>query len=422
MQPTVTFTNPGEIDIRAIQFMGVNAKSSPDSIGFFGTGLKYAIAVLLRERQQVTVYRGLERFDFSIRPDTLRGKEFGFVYMNEQPLGITTDLGKQWLTWMAFRELFSNALDEAGAVQEGQATPKEGTTTITVTGQKFHAAYAARGDYFILPGEAPKPLLATDQLQVLPKRAKPLYYRGIAVGELDSKHPHGYSYNLLGRTQLNEDRTLATHYGFHGWLANAIVGSDDQQFIEEFITGGPRSSMSTEGRVSVADLVNQTMGHRNTWEFEFNLEHAWGAPSSAFMLAADRHLHRCNASAKRIYMAQRIREGKSKEFDEIALTAMQQRMLDRAKDFIKRVGYDDAVVEVFIGKDLGENVLGTVRGKATIWLAKRVFEMGTKQVASTLLEEFIHLNRGFGDMQREMQNFLFDQIIGLVEELRGEPI
>ena len=47
----IVFENPGEIDIRSISTFGVSVKEGDNPIGFFGTGLKYAIVVLLRTGQ-----------------------------------------------------------------------------------------------------------------------------------------------------------------------------------------------------------------------------------------------------------------------------------------------------------------------------------------------------------------------------------
>jgi hypothetical protein len=48
MSAIVVFENPGEIDAAAIRTFGVSVKEGENPIGFFGTGLKYAIAILLR--------------------------------------------------------------------------------------------------------------------------------------------------------------------------------------------------------------------------------------------------------------------------------------------------------------------------------------------------------------------------------------
>src|SRR5208282_5619824 len=103
MGMSVVFTNPGEIDPRTITTLGVSVKETKSPIGFFGTGLKIAIAVLLRNHQRITIYSGLTKYEFSCAPETIRGQEFNIVQMNNIPLGFTTDMGKVWEMWMAYR-------------------------------------------------------------------------------------------------------------------------------------------------------------------------------------------------------------------------------------------------------------------------------------------------------------------------------
>src|ERR1700733_12022356 len=50
----IVFENYGEIEIDAITTFGVSVKEGPNPIGFFGTGLKYAVAVLLRHGCKVS--------------------------------------------------------------------------------------------------------------------------------------------------------------------------------------------------------------------------------------------------------------------------------------------------------------------------------------------------------------------------------
>ena len=114
MPMTVSFQNPGLIDLRAIQIMGVSVKDTDNPIGYFGTGLKYAIATLLRNSQSITIWRGLEPYRFSASAENIRGKSFSVVRMNGEPLGITTDLGRNWQMCHAFREVYAHNLDERG--------------------------------------------------------------------------------------------------------------------------------------------------------------------------------------------------------------------------------------------------------------------------------------------------------------------
>lgn len=43
-------------------------------------------------------------------------------------------------------------------------------------------------------------------------------------------------------------------------------------------------------------------------------------------------------------------------------------------------------------------------------------------LASTLIEEYLHLRHGWHDLTRELQNFLFDKLVSLGEEIAGEPL
>ncbi|HEX4610447.1 MAG TPA: hypothetical protein VH092_19815, partial [Urbifossiella sp.] len=46
-QPYLVFSNPGAIDINLVKLLGVSVKDSDNAIGFFGTGMKYALACTL---------------------------------------------------------------------------------------------------------------------------------------------------------------------------------------------------------------------------------------------------------------------------------------------------------------------------------------------------------------------------------------
>src|SRR5262245_54522643 len=46
-EPYLVFSNPGILDINLVKLLGVSVQESDSAIGFFGTGLKYAIASTL---------------------------------------------------------------------------------------------------------------------------------------------------------------------------------------------------------------------------------------------------------------------------------------------------------------------------------------------------------------------------------------
>jgi hypothetical protein len=55
----------------------------------------------------------------------------------------------------------------------------------------------------------------------------------------------------------------------------------------------------------------------------------------------------------------------------------------------------------------------------TIKITHLAFTMGTKQVVSTLLEEYIHLKHRYNDSSRAMQSFLFDSWLAAEERVQG---
>jgi hypothetical protein len=70
----LVFSNPGEIDIRAATIIGVNVKQGNTPIGYFGTGLKYAIAGIIRLGGTIEIWSGETNYFFTGRKETIRGK------------------------------------------------------------------------------------------------------------------------------------------------------------------------------------------------------------------------------------------------------------------------------------------------------------------------------------------------------------
>ena len=75
----VVFKTQGSLDLRAVTTFGINSKPNSQSpIGFFGTGLKYAIAVLVRSGAGITIISDGKKHTFNLIQDTFRDKEFAY--------------------------------------------------------------------------------------------------------------------------------------------------------------------------------------------------------------------------------------------------------------------------------------------------------------------------------------------------------
>lgn len=255
MTRAVVFKTPGLIDIRAFTMFGVNSKpNSENPIGYFGTGLKYAIAVLLREKCQVEVWIGSTKHTFYQSDMKFRDKEFVGIRMkretlrlgnligkNTQILPFTTELGKNWGLWQAFRELETNTRDEGGLTflnSSGETwIGEKDLTYIVVTGEAFVGEFEGRDKTF-LPISERTLVYETPKMQVFNGESKHIYYRGMRVLDLPAEKPSKYTYNILESTSLTEDRTLAYQFQVDQRIGSAIIDAPEEQeeLISEVIT------------------------------------------------------------------------------------------------------------------------------------------------------------------------------------------
>lgn len=268
---SVVFSTPGLIPLEAFTIFGAHSKpNTSNPIGFFGTGLKYAIAVCLRHGQEVILYRGGKKYTFYVRQDKFRDREFGFIYMKVQSwlgnlwgrggtrkLPFTTELGKTWELWQAFRELEANTRDELGTTYlweqeytKGMEFPDDGRlqhdssnpnwTALVVHGQRFADEWHDRGRTFLEDGLS---LREGESIQVIERPCKHVYYRGMRV--MDLKEEAAYTYNFLCHVELTEDRTAKQPWMLEMQLTQMIAKSEEPEFVRNTV---PRRSYSGPSR------------------------------------------------------------------------------------------------------------------------------------------------------------------------------
>ena len=105
------------------------------------------------------------------------------------------------------------------------------------------------------------------------------------------------------------------------------------------------------------------------------------------------------------------------------LSRVQQMQFDKASDFVRKLGFDDLDrFPMQVVRWLGEGVYGkAIDGR--IYIGQDCFDKGTKFLASTIVEEYVHCRYGFQDESRSMQTWLFDRIVSMGEEhVTGEPL
>lgn len=245
----IVHRTPGLIDIRSFTTMGMSAKVGDNPLGQFGTGLKYAIAVLVRAGARPVVWIGRDRYEFFCEATDFRGKEFQLVRMRVKKWGglrtvnhnlpFTTEYGKNWKMWMAFRELEANTRDEDGETlpflddeQEFITVGCDGHTTIVVEHPDYVEAWEKRDEVFLPEGLSVRS--DTEGLQVLGGEAQRVYYRGMRA--MDPPKKTLATYNVLSDIEITEDRTIKYPHQVRDAIAHHVVRSDDEALIERVVT------------------------------------------------------------------------------------------------------------------------------------------------------------------------------------------
>lgn len=391
----IVFRNKGSIDPRSITTFGVSSKDSDTAIGYFGTGLKYAIAILLREGCAVDIFTGGQHLQFGTSEQRVRVDDFTFVTMNGEPLSFTTELGKNWEAWQAIRELWCNCLDEQGEAFSSEYfddTPTEDETVILVSGRAAVEAWGMR-DTIMLSGQ---PILQTEHVDIYQGQSNHIYYKGVRVHDLS--RPSMFTYNIKSHVELTEDRTLK-YSGLAGWYtAKGIATLSDRKFLSRTLTAC------------------------KDW-FEHSLDFGSVTASDDFT-GIVQQMARMQTPGLNQSATSCARFDTNELLDDLprmAISPVDNLRLKKAITFAKSIGFAVDEYEIVSIEHLGEGVLGrAANGK--IYLSKIVFMQGTKMVAGTLIEEFIHLRHKLADETRSMQNFLFDSLVSLGEQLSGEPL
>lgn len=389
----IIFENKGEIDIRAIKTFGVSVKQE-GAIGFFGTGLKYAISILLREGHEITIFSGLNRYDFTKKTIQVTGRDFEIVCMNDDELGFTTETGKTWKLWQAMRELYCNCTDEGGKpFRDDCAEVKgaEGVTRVFVQGQEFENLFD-NIDVFIL--QSP-PDIATNYCDIYLKPTHTAFYKGVRVKD-DMGHCL-VTYNIKNQIDLTEDRTVKYSFQVERSVENAIVSLNDRGLIERLICAPER-----------------------TFEQALSFSNTTAKPSNEFLEACKYLAESQNINLNEAALAYARKylpiNNKPKEYTPLAHEIKQ---VERAIELLSIAGFKVLSYPVVYVETLGQGVYAKVT-EGKMFISRLCFSKGTKFIAHAFLEEHWHLEYGFEDHTRQFQTFLFDNILTLIERLNQE--
>lgn len=382
----IVFKNEGTLDINSITTFGVSVKEKDSAIGFFGTGLKYSIAVLLRNGCSITIKTGEETYEFATENLIVRKVSFPVVTMNGKPLSFTTEYGKTWELWQAARELYSNCLDEGGTVCYEVEDNFRGTQVI-VSGDVFDRVWLER-DTFLLSADK---LWSNDHVEVCEGPSHYVYYQGIRAYTLPTMSK--YTYNLICKQRLTEDRALANWWGAQVDICFALGICDNRDILERVIINNPEDDRWLESGFSfeyviTGETLNELVGF---------------------------HVRNGTEGLNRTLLKEAMNRSLLNSTPEEFTNNLSPEDVTTIKDAIEialRAGFDTTAYTIGVVESLGEGETSWAAGEK-IYVSRVAMDDGAKKVASIIILSILKIEKGLNTESQSMQDYLLDLVVKL---------
>jgi hypothetical protein len=403
--------NNGELDIRLIALMGGTTKADNQyKIGEFGSGLKYTLAYLFRNNLDFKIFIGNKHVDITIETEDINGDVFEIICINGHRTSITTKMGKDWEAWMIIRELWSNALDEGGAVKETTEiiAGESGCTTfyIQVT-PEIRDVILRWGNYFIHDVE---PICDTEDHAIYAGGdSLRLYKQGILIYE-DKKSIGLFSYDIKN-AQLNELREFKGAQTYE--IVRALSKANSKAisyFLENITDAHYEGEMDYNWYTSFAVTWRDTIGGAK-------LIH-----QKALNIIKDRGAEIDLAGT--IVVPEKVYKFLTKQFEGIGLLRTADKVNEffeiHSEDLTGKIKEALTILEAcnyFIHPELSfmcgvfgdKRVLAQVNmDTKQIYMSERLLDRGLLNLCATVIEENEHFRTGFNDHTREFQQHFID--------------
>lgn len=459
MDKYLMIRNPGVADHRGLTLLGVSTTRNAgraETIGTFGSGSKYSLALLLRHNISPIICCGTLRLDFDSKSVVVKGQPFnqmcirfsgkdidGRSRSGSEDMGIVTGWGAaDWdKVSMAVREFISNAIDGAtlaggsyrGVKLDIVDKPRcaDGYTTVYLPmTDEIQAAYGRVGDMFLHFGKPehldkkclPKRHPGSNQILVYKKGVLTSYLRGRSV----------FDYNLGDELKLDESRNS------NEW--------DVRHSVAE--------ALKSESVDTLAELLREILADPKMWEAELDsynlclsdyakpevkqtridtLNQAWtkaagpGAVATRGQVGIDSFVQRKGFTPKPIsvnwlkalfsykvpteldVLDKNELEGKSVSEPTTAMLQMLKTVWTMLESLKLTNGKAPPVAKSFqsIADGSGTTLGYFLPGGDTIYLHT---DLGGKGLFKTVLEEISHYLTGASDMSRDIQEYFLSLI------------
>lgn len=413
----------GEMQIEALTLIGASTKRGDDSkIGMFGSGLKYAIAAIVKQDIPFVIFSGKNEIRIGTQEVDFGGKVFNQILINGQPTSLTDSMGTDdWEGAFPFiREIYSNALDEdeyATAKLVEDFTPEEGVTTfvLSVNDDIRHIINNFQ-EYFSNPNTALENI--EDYGSILPKRKDLKIYRKQILCHQDENINSIFSYDC-DKVEINESRVVRNIYQVYSQVGYMLERMQNKSLIRQWINGIAggndglfehkcvlESWQSNEINPALKEVLLESKYYPVELRSELSEQDKEGRLGIQLSLIKRFLKHTPDIDVIGITVD---RNGQAnKKITEITPST---RLFDKVADslaILKSTNYKSRLRNEIKYTDFkNENVLGQARN-GFIYLSTKLEDYSEAEVAKVIIEEQEHLISGQDDETRAFQNHLFN--------------
>lgn len=438
MKKYILIQNDGEIETNSFELIGASTKrGEKDKIGFFGSGLKYSISYMMRNRIHFRVFSGEVELKFSTIPEKLKNQYFDRICINGKPTSYTTRMGPTWTEdWFILREIYCNALDEGGCqiVRETEnINAASGKTRIYIkTSDKLREVIENWDSYFSMERD---PIIKVDKVyttflgdsvirqlvSIYRKTKGTIYRKEIKVGERENLlYDYGFNY-----VDINEDRTAKNLHALPYIFSDLMAKFPSEDYIASVLRSG--SDRIPKDEYYALKTTNPDGKFSSEW-IEFSKNYILIIEEKA-----GKYVNEITNSKKEVLLipqqfAKKLKEQFSKinilgigrtignlGITEVPITPkmtyLLKDVLNSLKDMKYEVPYEINIVQFDVNEILGSADIKTKQ----IYLSEKIFNMGKREIAVTIIEEVEHIISGKTDETRDFQNHLISSWLTTME-------
>jgi len=430
MKNYLKIQSAGEIEIEAFTLIGASSKREDSTkIGYFGSGLKYSIASMLRNEIDFKIFQGDREIKFDIVEKSFRNEIYKAISVDGQETSMTTTMGgTDWdIPFAPIREIYSNALDEDENVflqETNNPFGEIGTTTIYIEKTKDVAHFMENFmDYFC--DKNPNVISSNNYCTVYPKTTDGtlrLFRKGILCSH-DSQTQSLFSYNSE-HFSINESRVLSDNYSAKINIARGLKLTENKNLISDLINGLKGGNAGYfEHELDFSTYVQFS----NVWH-EVVKDKKY-VPAEILMFCKGHDLK------DRIILPKNLLLALFRQFEGLDVLGMSEKhssaeyileenpsemLTDKIIDALgtlQNTKYNSRLTDIDIkyAVFIEDDILGLAE-KGKIILSTKLIDEDIPYIAKIIIEENEHNRSGYGDKTRNFQNHLFKLYFNLLTE------